>query len=127
VTALEAAGVVAFVALIVAAFVVVIGCGCASWTAPSTGRPAPSGGGAFRCRLQRWPDRQAPLRAHQPRPGAFSAHSLRSGLATSAALGGAQVLRLANHGRRQSLATVRDYVRAGAALDERNPLRCTGL
>jgi hypothetical protein len=54
VTALEAAGVVAFVALIVAAFVVVIGCGCASWTAPSTGRPAPSGGGAFRCRLQRW-------------------------------------------------------------------------
>jgi hypothetical protein len=52
---------------------------------------------------------------------------LRSGLATSAALGGAQVLRLANHGRRQSLATVRDYVRAGAALDERNPVRCTGL
>jgi hypothetical protein len=30
VTALEAAGVVAFVALIVAAFVVVVGCGCAS-------------------------------------------------------------------------------------------------
>jgi hypothetical protein len=29
-TALEAAGVVAFVAVVVAAFVVVIGCGCAS-------------------------------------------------------------------------------------------------
>jgi hypothetical protein len=30
VTALEAAGVVAFIALVVAAFVVIVGCGCAS-------------------------------------------------------------------------------------------------
>ena len=60
-------------------------------------------------------------------PSRFSAHSLRSGLATSAASGGAHVLRLADHGRWRSLATVRGYVRAVAALDDGNPVRCTGL
>lgn len=60
-------------------------------------------------------------------PSRFSAHSLRSGLATSAASGGAQVLRLADHGRWRSLATIRGYVRAGAALDDGNPVRRTGL
>ena len=60
-------------------------------------------------------------------PVRFSAHSLRSGLATSAASGGAQVLRLADHGRWRSLATVRGYVRAGAALDAGNPVRQAGL
>jgi site-specific recombinase XerD len=60
-------------------------------------------------------------------PVRFSAHSLRSGLATSAASGGAQVLRLADHGRWRSLATVRGYVRAGAALDDGNPVRRAGL
>ena len=60
-------------------------------------------------------------------PLRFSAHSLRSGLATSAASGGAQVLRLADHGRWRSVGTVRGYVRAGTALDDGNPVRCTGL
>jgi hypothetical protein len=50
-TALEAAGVVAFIALVVAAFIVVIGCGCASLPAPLVETPrAP-----FRSAIDCWP------------------------------------------------------------------------
>jgi hypothetical protein len=40
-----------------------------------------------------------------------SAHSLRAGFATSAASGGAQTLRIADHGRWRSIA-VQGYVRS---------------
>jgi hypothetical protein len=55
-----------------------------------------------------------------------SAHSLRAGFATSAASGGAQTLRIADHGRWRSIA-VQGYVRSTQALDGGNPLRVTGL
>jgi integrase len=60
-------------------------------------------------------------------PAAYSAHSLRAGLATSAAAGGASPLRLADHGRWRSLAIVQGYVRSAQSLDQGNPVRAAGL
>lgn len=60
-------------------------------------------------------------------PRAYSAHSLRAGLATSAAGGGAQTLRIADHGRWRSISVLQGYVRSAQSLDAHNPVRATGL
>jgi len=57
----------------------------------------------------------------------YSAHSLRAGLATSAASGGAATLRIADHGRWRSINVLQGYVRSATSLDDGNPLRATGL
>ena len=60
-------------------------------------------------------------------PDRYSAHSLRAGLATSAAAGGAATLRIAEHGRWRSITVLQGYVRSAHALDAGNPLHATGL
>lgn len=71
------------------------------------------------------------VKRHAARVGldraSYSAHSLRAGLATSAASGGAATLRIADHGRWRSLNVLQGYVRDAQALDDGNPLRATGL
>jgi len=57
----------------------------------------------------------------------YSAHSLRAGLATSAAAGGAASLRIADHGRWRPLAVLQGYVGSAQALDHGTALRATGL
>jgi site-specific recombinase XerD len=60
-------------------------------------------------------------------PARYSAHSLRAGFATSSAGGGAQTLRIADHGRWRSIAVLQGYVRDAQSLDEHNPVRVAGL
>ena len=52
-------------------------------------------------------------RAGLPTPQAFAGHSLRSGCATQAAMGGAPERAIMRQGRWRSIATVRRYIRSG--------------
>lgn len=59
-------------------------------------------------------------------PDVYSGHSLRSGLATAAALGGASERSIMNQTGHRSLATVRRYIRDGSLFQE-NAVSKTGL
>lgn len=59
-------------------------------------------------------------------PAAYAGHSLRAGLATAAALGGASERAIMNQTGHRSLATVRRYIREGSLFVE-NALSKTGL
>ena len=59
-------------------------------------------------------------------PREFAGHSLRSGLATAAALGGASERSIMNQTGHRSLTTVRRYIRAGSLFQE-NAVTKTGL
>ena len=59
-------------------------------------------------------------------PAEFAGHSLRSGLATAAALGGASERSIMNQTGHRSLATVRRYIRDGSLFQE-NAVTKTGL